>query len=191
MSSFKTVGKFGNVDDGTAAARKEAKEEQARRQQALAAGAGSSSRAGDDAALTKEELLEQLLGHWDADGTGGLDYNQFLLFFKALDPNAALTRIEFVELCESLEMAAETGVTSLELFFEDDLDAIQALHGKVVKDSARMSGPCPVCGCLPTGDAAGERMQVAKGGCLCNELRVEFGSVAPARIKFGKRFLCV
>lgn len=91
-----------------------------------------------------------------------------------------------MELCESLDMPPAQGVTSLELFFDDDLDGIQKLHGKVVGGAARMSGPCPVCGCLPTGDAAGERMQVAKGGCLCNELRVEFGTVAPARIKFGK-----
>ena len=175
-ASFSTVGKYGTVGaDARAAERAAADAQEARRKKLPATGA-----------LSEEELLAELLAHFDTDSSGALGYEQFLEFFKALDPDAALTRSEFVELCESLEMPPAAGVNNLGVFFDDDLPAIRALHAKAVVAAAKASGPCPVCGCLPTGDAAGERMQVARGGCLCHELRAEFCGAAPARIKFGK-----
>lgn len=141
----------------------------------------------DSATLNQDQMLQQLLEHFDGDGSGALDYEQFVQFFKALDPNASLSRPEFAELCESLDMGPPAlGIGSLSPFFDDDLTAIRALHTKVVVAAAKASGPCPVCGCLPNGLAGGERMQVAQGGCLCHELRAEFCGTAPAKLKFGK-----
>eukprot|EP01043_Picozoa_sp_COSAG02_P049823 COSAG02_NODE_5046_length_4699_cov_2.745652_5_plen_468_part_00 len=179
-ASFSTVGKFGSVGaDGRAAARVAA-DAQAQRRMKLEPGRD------DDDAVGEDQMLQQLLQHFDSDGSGALDYEEFVNFFKALDPSASLSRSEFVELCESLDMPPATGVCSLKMFFDDDLAAIRALHAKVVVAAAKASGPCPVCGCLPNSMAGGERMQVALGGCLCHELRAEFCGTAPAKLKFGK-----
>lgn len=146
-------------------------------------GAGGTA---DSTTLSQDQMLQQLLEHFDSDGSGALDYEQFVQFFKTLDPNASLSRPEFVELCESLDMPLAAGICNLSVFFDDDLTAIRALHTKVVVAAAKGSGPCPVCGCLPNGLAGGERMQVAQGGCLCHELRAEFCGTTPAKLKFGK-----
>ncbi len=185
-ASFSTVGKFGSVGaDGRAAAKAAADAQAARRMKLPGAGRGDTD---DDAdgEVNQDQMLQQLMEHFDSDRSGALDYEQFMQFFKALDPSASLDRVEFVELCESLDMPPAAGVSSLSMFFDDDLAAIYALHTKVVVAAAKASGPCPVCGCLPNGVAGGERMQVAQGGCLCHELRAEFCGAAPAKLKFGK-----
>lgn len=110
--------------DAAAAAPQECAAAQLARCEALAAAT----------AARKERQLVEILAHFDADRSGGLSYEQFVLFFQAMDSGATLTKAEFGELCESLEMAAAVGVTSLEAFFPEssDAEAVHKLHGRLL-----------------------------------------------------------
>jgi hypothetical protein len=124
-----TVGPYGRAAaDAAAAAAPAATAEsaaarEARREELAAA-----------AAAQKREMLSELLAHFDTNGSGALNFAQFLEFFKAMDSSAALTEAEFAELCESLDMPVATGVTDLAPFFpeSDDVEAVRKLHGRVL-----------------------------------------------------------
>lgn len=121
-----TVGPFGRAaaDSAAAASKAESAVAQAARREALAAAA----------AAQKQRMLSELLGHFDVNNSGALGYEQFVLFFKAMDSSAVLTEAEFGELCQSLDMSAATGITDLAPFFPEhgDVETVRKLHGRVI-----------------------------------------------------------
>ena len=165
-----TVGPFGAAArDAQASTPKKSAAAQLARREALAAAA----------AAQKRQQLAELLAHFDADHSGALSYDQFVLFFRAMDSGAALTQAEFDELCASLEMAPAVGVTSLEAFFPEssDAEAVRKLHDTVLGVAAAAPDPFTALGSSGGAGAAG----AAAGGR--RDWRDQTGGVGRAELE--------
>jgi hypothetical protein len=156
---------------------------------AAAAAAADAAAAGEQLLLqisqaqpSREAILAELFAHFDVDGTGALDHEQFERCFALVSSDVSLGEDEWQEVCRELGVDAAVGLPRGpdmfdQFFAELDDGGLRSVHERPLElvDAATA---CRVCGDRPSGlgGAAAvycseqQRTRLLAQGCLCERL---------------------